>query len=101
MVVRVYRAGKVPTSKRRQFQVRLNRAQQVPTIWSEANQQRAIERLEGEIHQITPTKRKLLDKLFQHYEQQRLQEVRTKETGPRSIFSKTLSWIRTAAEEEA
>jgi len=100
MEVQVYRAEKVTTSKRRQFQVRLNRAQQAATKWSEADRQRAIERLEREIHQMTPVKRKLFDKLFQHHEQQLLQEVGTKATGPRSIFAKKLAQIKTAAEEE-
>jgi hypothetical protein len=32
----------------------LNRARQVATIWSDADRQRAIERFEREIHQVTP-----------------------------------------------
>jgi len=60
MDVQVYGAEKVTTSKRRQFQVRLNRAQQAATKWSEADRQRAIERLEREIHQMTRVKRMLL-----------------------------------------
>ena len=43
MEVQLYGAEKVTTSKRRQFQVRLNRARQAATIWSDADQQRAIE----------------------------------------------------------
>jgi hypothetical protein len=50
MEVQLYGAEKVTRSKQRQFQVRLNRAQQAATIWSDADQQRAIERLEREIH---------------------------------------------------
>ena len=46
----VYGAEKVPTTKRRQFQVRLNRAQQAATTWSDADGQKAIERLERKIH---------------------------------------------------
>ena len=53
------------------------------------------------MHQVTPAKRKLLDKLFQHYERLLLQEVRTKATGPRSIFAKDVAQMKTAAEEEA
>jgi len=49
---------------------------------------------------MTPVKRKLFDKLFQHHKQQLLQEVGTKATGPRSIFAKKLAQIKTAAEEE-
>jgi len=74
--------------KRRQFQVGLNRARQVATIWSDADQQRAIEPLEHEIHQVTPAQRNLLDELFQHSEQQLSQEVGTKATSPRSTFAK-------------
>ena len=101
MEVQLYGDEKVTTSKRRQFQVRLNRARQVATRWSDADRQRAIEQLECKIHQVTPAKRKLFDKLFQHYEQQLLQEVGTKATGPRSILAKKLVRMKTAGEEEA
>ena len=57
--------------------------------------------MEREIHQVTPAKRKLFDKLFQHHERQLLQEVGTKASGPRSIFAKKLAEMKTAAEEEA
>jgi len=40
------------------------------------------------------------DKLFQHHERQPLQEVGTKATSPRSIFTKKIAQIETAAEEE-
>jgi hypothetical protein len=50
----VYGAEKVSTTKRRQFQVRLNRARQAATTWSDADRQKAIERLEREIHLVTP-----------------------------------------------
>jgi hypothetical protein len=63
-----YVAEKVTTSKRRRFQVRLNGAQQAAAIWLDADQQRAIEQLEHEIHQVTPAKCKILNKLFQHHE---------------------------------
>jgi hypothetical protein len=42
----VYRAETISTTKRRQFQVYRNRAQQAATTWSDADRQRAIERLE-------------------------------------------------------
>jgi len=96
----VYGAEKVSSTKRRQFQVRLNRARQAATIWSDADRQKAIERLEHEIHQVIPAKLKLFDKLFQHHEQQLLQELGTKGTGPRSIFAKQIALIKTAAEDE-
>ena len=64
----VYGAEQVSSSKCRQFQLRLNRARQAATTWSDADYQKVIERLEREIYQITPAKRKLFDKLFQHYE---------------------------------
>jgi len=59
MEVQLYGAGKVTTSKWRQFQLRLNRARQAATIWSDADQQRAIERLERKTHQVTSAKPKL------------------------------------------
>jgi len=46
----VYGAEKVSTTKHRQFQVHLNRARQVATTWSDADRQKAIERLQCEIH---------------------------------------------------
>jgi len=101
MEVQLYGAAMVTTSKPWQFQVRLNRARQWATIWSDADWQRAIERLEREIHQVTPTKRKLFDKSFQPNERQQLQEVRTKATGLRSTFTKKFAQMKTAAEEEA
>jgi len=101
MEVQLYGAEKVTTLKRRQFQVHLNRARQAATIWSDADQQRAIVRLEREIHQVTPAKRKLFDKLFQRHERQLLQEVRTKKTSPRSIFTKQLALMNTTAEDQA
>jgi len=64
----VYGAEKVSTTKRRLFKVGLNRARQAATTWSDADRQKAIERLEREIHQVTPAKRKLFDKLFQCHE---------------------------------
>jgi hypothetical protein len=96
----VYGVETVPSTKRRQFQVRVNRARQAATTWSDADRQKAIERLEPEIHQVTPAKCKLFDKLFQHHKRQLLQEVRTKGSGPRSIFAKQLALMKTAAEDE-
>jgi hypothetical protein len=64
----VYGAEKVSTTKHRVFQVRLNRAQQAATNWSDADRQKAFERLDREIHQVTPEKRKVFDKLFHRHE---------------------------------
>jgi hypothetical protein len=57
--------------------------------------------LEREIHQVTPAKSKLFDKVFQHHERPLLREVGTKATGPRSIFAKKLAQMKTAVEEAA
>jgi len=57
--------------------------------------------LEREIHQVTPAKCKLFDKLFQCQERELLQEVGTKAIGPRSKFAKQLALKKTAAEDEA
>jgi hypothetical protein len=78
----------------------LNRAQQAATTWSDADQQSAIERLEGNIHQVTQVKHKLFDKLFQHRKPQLLQEVVTKAISPRCTFTKKLAQMKTAGEEE-
>ena len=101
MEVVVYGAEKVPATKRRQFQVRLNRTRQAATTWSDAYRQKAIEQLEREIHQVTPAKCKLFDKLFKRRERQLLQEVGTKVTSPRSKFAKDLALMKAAAEDEA
>jgi len=58
----LYGAEKVTTSKRQIFQVRLNRARQAATEWSDADRQRAIDQLQREINQVTPAKCKLFDK---------------------------------------
>jgi hypothetical protein len=42
MEVQMYRAEKVTTSNGRQVQVRLNRAREVATIWSDTDRQRTI-----------------------------------------------------------
>ena len=96
----MYGAEMDTTTKRRQFQVLLNRARQASTIWSDADRERAIERFEGEIYQVTPAKRNLFDKSFQHHKQPPLQEVGTKATGPRSTFAQKLAQMNTAAGEE-
>jgi len=101
MEVQLYGAEKVTTPKWRQFQVRLNRAQQAATIWSDADQQRAIERLGRKIHHVTPAKLTLFDKVFQHHELQLLQEVGTEVTGPSTILAKTLAQMKSAVKEES
>jgi hypothetical protein len=50
---------------------------------------------------VTPAKRKLLDKLFQHRERQLLQEVGTKVIGPRRKFAKELPLKITAPKDKA
>jgi hypothetical protein len=97
----VYRAEKVSATKCRQFQVRLNRAQQVATTWSDADCQKAIERLEREIYQVTPATCKIFDKLFDRHERKPLQDVMTKATGPRQKFAKDLAQMKPAAKDEA
>jgi len=88
-------------ARRKQIQVRLDRARQVATTWLDADRQKEIEQLEPNIHQVTPTKSKLFDKLFSHHEWQLLQDVRTTAIGPRSIFAKELAQKKAAAEDEA
>jgi len=101
MEVQLYWAAKVTTSKWRQCQVHLDRARQAATIWSDADRQRAIDKLEREIHHVTPAKCKLFDELFEHQVWQLFQEVRTKATSPSSIFANKLNQMKTAGEEEA
>ena len=96
----VYGVEKVSTTKRSQLQVRLNRAQQVATAWSDADHQRAIEHMERVIHQVTPVRCKLFDELVQDHNRQLLQDVGTKETGRRSIFAKHTP-VNSAAEAKA
>ena len=95
-----YGAEKVSTTKRRQCQVRLNRAQQAATTWSDADHHETIERLKREIDQVTPAKRKSFKELFWHHERQLLQAVVTKVTGPRSIFDKELPLSKAVAEHK-
>ena len=97
----VYGAETVSTTKRRQFQVRLNRARQAATTWSDADRQQEIERLERQIHQVRHAKCKLFDKSFQRHERQLLQDVGITATGPRSKVAKELALLKTAAEDKA
>jgi hypothetical protein len=101
MEVHLYGAEKVTTSKRRQFEVLLNRARQAASIWSDADWQRVIERLESTIYQVTPAKRKLFDKLLEHHERHLFQIVGTKATVRRRTFTKELPNMKTASEEVA
>jgi len=70
--VLVYGAENVSTTKCRKIQVRLNRARQAATTWSDADRQKAIERLESDIHQVTTAKPKLFNTVFQDDMQQLL-----------------------------
>jgi len=79
--------------------VRLNRIREAATKWSGADRERAIVRLEREIHQMTPVKCKLFDRLLQHHKRQLLQEVGTKPISPRSTFAKKIAQMKTATEE--
>jgi hypothetical protein len=100
MQVLVYMAEMVTPVKQRQFQVRLKSAQQAAIKWSEADCNRAIERLVCKIHQMTPVKCKCFEQVFQHHERQLSPEVGTQATGPRTKFGKSLAQMKTAAEEE-
>jgi len=95
----VYGAEEVSTTKQRQFQVPLKRARQAATTWSDADSLKAQERFEHVIHQVTPAKSKLLDKLFERHERQLLQDVWTKASGPGLKFGKDLPGMKTAAED--
>jgi hypothetical protein len=57
-----YGAEKVSTTKRTQFQVRLSRARQAATTWSDADRQKAIQPFVHEIHQVTTAPRKCIKK---------------------------------------
>ena len=72
MEVPVYGPEKFTPTKRREFQVHQNRAHLTATKWSDADCQSGNERLEHDIHQVTPDKCTLFDKLFQHCVQQKL-----------------------------
>jgi hypothetical protein len=76
----VYGAWKVSTTTLRQFQVRRNRAHQAATTCSDIDGQKATVWLQCKIHQVTPAKRELVDKLFQRYQQQLFKEVVTRST---------------------
>jgi len=97
----VYVAEKVSTTKHRQFKVYLNRAWHAATIWSDSEYQKAIERLERQVHQVTHVKCKVFNKWFPHHDQQLLKEVRTNAPGPRHIFPQPLALMKAATEEEA
>jgi hypothetical protein len=97
----VYGGERVATTKCRQFQVHQDRAQNVATTWSDTDHQKAQEPLVREIHQVTPAKGNLLDKIFEYHERQLLQNVRTKATGPRCKFAKKLAVMKTVAANEA
>ena len=96
----VYGAKQVSPTTPRQFQVRLNRARQVATTWADHDLHKGIERLERQIHQVTPVECKVSNNLFQHHERQLLQQVGTKATSRRSIFATELAIWTAAAEDE-
>jgi len=90
------RGRNVYNSTYRQLQVRLNSTRQAATKWSDVDQQRAKEWLEGEIHPVTPVKHKVIDKLFQHHEWQLRHGVGTKATSTRSIVTEKPAHITMA-----
>jgi hypothetical protein len=61
-------AENVSSTKRIQFRVHLNRAWQAAISWSDADSQKAIERLEHETHHVTPAQHHHFDKLFRDQE---------------------------------
>ena len=81
--------------------MRLNTPRQVATIWSDADQPSAIERLECEIHLVIHAKPKVFNKLFQDQERQLLREVGTTATGPRSTVAKIHAHMTSPADEES
>jgi hypothetical protein len=80
--------------------VHLNRVRQAAATGSDADRLKAIEPLQHKIHLMTPTKYRLFDKSFWHCHQHQLQDVRTKATGPRSIFPKELALMETDPENK-
>jgi len=58
----VYGAEMVSTTKRSNFQVGLNRGSHAPTIWIDADRQKAIAPVVRKIQQVTPVKCKLFIK---------------------------------------
>jgi hypothetical protein len=100
MEVFLYRAEKVTTLKWKQFQVHLKSAWQAATKLSEADNDRAIERLECNMHPMTPAKWKLFDILFQHHDRQPFPEVRTKVTVPWNTLAQKIAQMKTAAEDK-
>ena len=75
-------------------------AEQVVTRWSAADRQRGTDKLQYEIHHVTSATHKHFAKLFQHHKWWLLQVVHTKSTGPRSVFAKKDTEIRSAVEDE-
>jgi hypothetical protein len=61
----VEESEKLSTTKCRQFQVRLDRAQLAASTWSDADCQKAIEHVAHEILQVTPVIRKLFKLIIQ------------------------------------
>lgn len=96
----MYWAAKVTTTQQSHLQVRLNRAKPAATRGSDNNRLRAEELLEGEMHQVTPIKRKHFDELFQPHECQLFQEVGTMATTPRSTSPDKLTQMETAGQED-
>jgi len=86
----LYGAEMVSTTKRRQFQVRLNGARQAATTWSDAVRQKAMEGLEREIDQVTPPKRKLFDKLFQNMNDNYYTKLELRQPVPETYSPKNL-----------
>jgi len=101
MEVIVYGSEKVSTTKHRQCQVLLNGPRQVATTCSDADCQKAIEQWAREIHQVTPARHNLFDKVFQSHERKLSQEVGTKATGPTTKFTKELALMKPAAKDQA
>jgi len=88
MVGLVYQWEKATITKLGQFQICLNRAQQVATNWFNADYQNSIVQLEDKIIQVISDKGKPLNKLYQPDKRKLLQLVGIPATGSPKISGK-------------
>jgi hypothetical protein len=101
MVALVSGADKDSTTKCRQFRVQLNRSQQAATTWLDTDRQKAKERIEREISQVTSATGKIVDKLFAGDGRQLFRGVGTKVSGHRSKISEDRTLMIAAMKDKA
>lgn len=99
MEIQLYGAENGTASKRSQFQVHVNRARQLATIWLDADWQWAIKRLERIFHQVTLNKPSCSTRYSNIMSNNRCRMLGLRQPVPEALMQKKKAQMRTATEK--